>query len=198
MNGSPVDVDRSNWRQLLARWWSEFSLQTKLLAVATLVVSLLMTGITFLALNGIQRDARFSDTRYGRDLGLLLSANVTPLVAEGKDRELAEVADRFWHSSSSLRYIFFADPLGLIYLGIPIGANSGSSELLLSRRPAHPEESGHRPPGVQPLRPTPGLAAALDDAISLLPLHRRCCRLKKRCHSISSGPCQGTLPQVWR
>jgi two-component system sensor histidine kinase NblS len=145
MNGSPVDVDRSNWRQLLARWWSEFSLQTKLLAVATLVVSLLMTGITFLALNGIQRDARFSDTRYGRDLGLLLSANVTPLVAEGKDRELAEVADRFWHSSSSLRYIFFADPLGLIYLGIPIGANSGSSELLLSRRLELPPELRQHP-----------------------------------------------------
>jgi len=145
MNGSPVDVDRSNWRQLLARWWSEFSLQTKLLAVATLVVSLLMTGITFLALNGIQRDARFSDTRYGRDLGLLLSANVTPLVAEGKDRELAEVADRFWHSSSSLRYIFFADPLGLIYLGIPIGANSSSSELLLSRRLELPPELRQHP-----------------------------------------------------
>ncbi|MGB7563743.1 MAG: hypothetical protein WBM08_03220, partial [Prochlorococcaceae cyanobacterium] len=40
-----------NWRQRLGRWWAEFSLQTKLLAVATLVVSLMMTGITFFALN---------------------------------------------------------------------------------------------------------------------------------------------------
>ena len=82
------------WRRALAQWWAEFSLQTKLLAVATLVVSLLMTGITFFALNGIQQDARMSDTRYARDLGLLLSANVTPLVAEGNDRELAAVAER--------------------------------------------------------------------------------------------------------
>ena len=29
-------------------WWSGFSLRTKLLAIATLVVSMLMTGITFL------------------------------------------------------------------------------------------------------------------------------------------------------
>jgi len=123
------------WQQRLSRWWAEFSLQTKLLAVATLVVSLLMTGITFGALNGIQRDARMSDTRYARDLGLLLAANVTPLVAEGSDRQLAAVAERFWTSSSSLRYIFFADPEGIIYLGIPVGANNGgSSELLLSRR----------------------------------------------------------------
>jgi two-component system sensor histidine kinase NblS len=133
------------WRQRLERWWAEFSLQTKLLAVATLVVSLLMTGITFGALNGIQRDARMSDTRYARDLGLLLAANVTPLVAEGDDRQLAAVAERFWQTSRSLRYIFFADPGGIIYLGIPIdtdsssstaasGASASSSELLLSRR----------------------------------------------------------------
>jgi two-component system, OmpR family, sensor histidine kinase NblS len=133
------------WRRALAHWWAEFSLQTKLLAVATLVVSLLMTGITFVALNGIQRDARMSDTRYARDLGLLLSANVTPLVAEGNDRELASVADRFWRSSRSLRYIFFADPDGVIYLGIPIGSNNGSSELLLSRRLELPRDIQNRP-----------------------------------------------------
>ena len=77
----------STWQERLSRWWAEFSLQTKLLVVATMVVSLLITGITFLALNGIKRDAQLSDTRYARDLGLLLSANVTPLVAEGNDRE---------------------------------------------------------------------------------------------------------------
>jgi two-component system sensor histidine kinase NblS len=110
------------WITWLGRWWAEFSLQTKLLAVATLVVSLLMTGITFIALNGIQRDARLSDTRYARDLGLLLSANVTPLVARGDDRQLAVVAEQFWRTSRSLRYIFFADADGLLYLGIPMGS----------------------------------------------------------------------------
>jgi two-component system sensor histidine kinase NblS len=133
------------WWEQLKLWWAEFSLQTKLLAVATLVVSLMMTGITFFALNGIQRDARMSDTRFARDLGLLLSANVTPLVAEGHDRELAAVAERFWRSSRSLRYIFFADPEGVIYLGIPISATNGGSELLLSRRLELPAELQRRP-----------------------------------------------------
>ncbi|MFZ9945828.1 MAG: two-component system sensor histidine kinase NblS [Vulcanococcus sp.] len=134
-----------NWQQRLARWWAEFSLQTKLLAAATLVVSLVMAGICFFALNGIQADVRMSDTRFARDLGLLLSANVTPLVAEGNDRELAAVAERFWKSSRSLRYIFFADPDGVIYLGIPISGSSGSSELLLSRRLELPAELARRP-----------------------------------------------------
>ncbi|MEI6112127.1 MAG: ATP-binding protein [Cyanobium sp. ELA712] len=137
------------WLAALARWWAEFSLQTKLLAVATLVVSLLMTGITFFSLNSIQQDARISDTRYARDLGLLLSANVTPLVAQGDDRELAAVAERFWQSSRSLRYIVFADADGVIYLGIPMG-NGGegtppAGEQLLSRRLELPADLQRRP-----------------------------------------------------
>ncbi len=134
-----------HWSQRLSRWWAEFSLQTKLLAAATLVVSLVMAAICFFALNGIQADVRMSDTRFARDLGLLLSANVTPLVAEGNDRELAAVAERFWKSSRSLRYIFFADPDGVIYLGIPISGSSGSSELLLSRRLELPADLARRP-----------------------------------------------------
>ena len=66
------DIDNNYWTNRLLTWWSGFSLRTKLLAIATLVVSLLMTGITFFALNSIQRDAGMNDTRYARDLGLLL------------------------------------------------------------------------------------------------------------------------------
>ena len=67
------DIDNNYWANRLVSWWSGFSLRTKLLAIATLVVSLLMTGITFFALNSIQKDAGMNDTRYARDLGLLLS-----------------------------------------------------------------------------------------------------------------------------
>jgi two-component system sensor histidine kinase NblS len=140
---------RPAWLEALNRWWAEFSLQTKLLAVATLVVSLLMTGITFVALNGIQRDARMGDTRSARELGLLLSANVTPLVARGENGELEAVAQRFWQTSRSLRYIVFADAEGLIYLGIPMG-NGGdgapmAGEQLLSRRLELPADLQRRP-----------------------------------------------------
>ena len=144
--GGPDPDSESLW-QRIAAWWAEFSLQTKLLAIATLVVSLGMTGITFLALSGIQRDAVMNDTRYARDLGLLLAGNVTELVAQGQDRELADVAEKFWRSSRSVRYIFFADPDGIIYLGIPISASSSSAEgdLRLNRRLELPEELRRRP-----------------------------------------------------
>ena len=43
------DMNTNYWINGLHAWWSGFSLRTKLLAIATLVVSLLMTGITFFA-----------------------------------------------------------------------------------------------------------------------------------------------------
>ena len=144
--GEPPRGNAGLWERI-TEWWAEFTLQTKLLAVATLVVSLMMTGITFFALNGIQRDAVMSDTRYARDLGLLLAGNVTELVAQGQDRELANVAEKFWRSSRSVRYIFFADPEGVIYLGIPISATplSSEGELRLNRRLELPDELQRRP-----------------------------------------------------
>ena len=80
------NMNNNYWINGLLVWWSGFSLRTKLLAIATLVVSLLMTGITFFALNSIQRDAGMNDTRYARDLGLLLSGNVTELVANNQKK----------------------------------------------------------------------------------------------------------------
>ena len=79
-------MNNNYWINGILTWWSGFSLRTKLLAIATLVVSLLMTGITFFALNSIQRDAGMNDTRYARDLGLLLSGNVTELVANNQKK----------------------------------------------------------------------------------------------------------------
>ena len=103
------DLNSNYWINELLAWWSRFSLRTKLLAIATLVVSLLMTGITFFALNSIQRDAGMNDTRYARDLGLLLSGNVTELVANNQKKEISNVAEKFWRSSRNLRYIFFTE-----------------------------------------------------------------------------------------
>ncbi len=116
-----------------------------MLAIATLVVSIVMTGLTFFALNGIQTEARMGDTRYARDLGLLLASNVTPLAVQGNDRELARVTEEFWRSSRSLRYIFYADPEGVIYLGIPISKVDSGNDLLLSRRLELPSDLRQRP-----------------------------------------------------
>ena len=109
-------------------WWSRFNLRSKLLAIGTLVVSFIMTLITFFALSSIQKDAGMNDTRYARDLGLLLSGNVTELVANNQTRELFNVAEKFWRSSRNLRYIFFTDTDGFVKLGIPVSATNSETQ----------------------------------------------------------------------
>ena len=120
--------------EIIARWWSEFTLQTRLMAGATLVVSLIMSGLTFWAVNTIQQDARLNDTRYGRDLGLLLSANVAPLIAKNDRSEVARFSRQFYSNTSSVRYMLYADEAGDIFLGIPFSESEVQTSLTLRRQ----------------------------------------------------------------
>ncbi|MBD6619815.1 cell wall metabolism sensor histidine kinase WalK [Komarekiella sp. 'clone 1'] len=127
-------------REAIANWWSEFTLQTKLLAVATMVVSLVMSGLTFWAVNTIQQDARLNDTRFGRDLGLLLAANVAPLIADHNLTEVAQFSQRFYSSTSSVRYMLYADESGEIFFGIPFWDAQVENSLTIERRIQLPED----------------------------------------------------------
>jgi two-component system, OmpR family, sensor histidine kinase NblS len=124
---------------LITRWWAEFNMQTRLMATATLVVSLIMSTLTFWAVNTIQQDARLQDTRFGQDLGLLLAANVAPLVSEKKYDDVAEFSRKFYNRTSSIRYMMYADEDGNIYYGIPFSEFQVKSSLTLKRRIRLPE-----------------------------------------------------------
>ncbi|WP_107666318.1 two-component system sensor histidine kinase NblS [Cyanothece sp. BG0011] len=124
----------SKIKEILRRWWSEFTLQTKLMAAATLAVSLFMSGLTFWAVNTIQKDAQFNDTRFGRDLGLLLASNVTPLIAEDNLTDVARFSSRFYQSTSSVRYIIYTDETGHIFFGIPYSSAEVQNSLTIERR----------------------------------------------------------------
>ncbi|MEM7553362.1 MAG: ATP-binding protein [Cyanobacteria bacterium P01_A01_bin.84] len=126
-------------RAAIAKWWSEFTLQTKLLAAATLIVSLVMSGLTFWAVNTIQQDAQINDTRFGRDLALLIAADVEPMIAEKNLTEVAKFSQRFYTSTSSIRYMLYADETGKIYFGIPFWEPEVENSLTIQRRIQLPE-----------------------------------------------------------
>ncbi|MDY6783358.1 MAG: ATP-binding protein [Cyanobacteriota bacterium] len=125
--------------KIIGQWWSEFTLQTRLMAGGTLVVSLVMSGLTFWAVNTIQQDARVSDTRFGRDLGVLLATNVAPTIAEGNLTEVARFSSRFYHSTSSVRYLLYADERGRIFFGIPYSEAAVQNSLTIQRHIELPE-----------------------------------------------------------
>ncbi|APB34033.1 PAS/PAC sensor signal transduction histidine kinase [Gloeomargarita lithophora Alchichica-D10] len=129
------------------------------MAAATLVVSLLMSLLTFWAVNSIQQDARMNDTRFGRDLGLLLAANVAPLVAQNNRTELARLSEKFYNSTASIRYLLYADTQGEIYFGIPFSAVEVQNSLTLRRRIQLPELAAPDQPFVRQHLTPDGLIA---------------------------------------
>lgn len=110
------------------------------MAAATLAVSLIMSGLTFWAVNTIQQDARINDTRFGRDLGLLLAANVAPQIAENNLTEVARFSNRFYSSTSSVRYMIYADEDGQIFFGIPFSESEVQNSLTIKRQITLPED----------------------------------------------------------
>jgi two-component system sensor histidine kinase NblS len=126
-------------KQIIKRWWSEFTLQTKLMVTATLAVSLLMSSLTFWAVNSIQEEAYKNDTRFGQDLGLLLASNVAPLLAEDNLTEVAKFSNRFYHNTSSVTYMIYADVEGNIFFGIPFSQKEVKNSLTLQRHIQLPE-----------------------------------------------------------
>ncbi|MEN9245677.1 MAG: PAS domain-containing protein, partial [Thermostichales cyanobacterium SRBZ-1_bins_19] len=122
----------------LWHWWHRLTqnlrLETRLLFAATLAVSLVVSGFTFWAVNSVQQDAQFNDIRFGRDLGLLLAADVAPLVAEHNTQKLAQLSRQYYQNTTSIRYLLYGDPEGQIYYGIPFSNSEVKTSLSLSRR----------------------------------------------------------------
>ena len=85
-----------------------------------------------------------NDTRFGRDLGLLLAANIAPQLAENDLTTVARFSNRFYHSTSSLRYILYADDAGNIRLGIPFSESEVQNSLMIERRIHLPETVGSK------------------------------------------------------
>ena len=127
-------------KEIIALWWSEFTLQTKLMAAATLVVSLIMSSLTFWAVNTIQLESNINDTRFGSDLSILIASNAAPLVAENDLQGLADFSTRFYRSTSSIRYIIYADRFGNIFFGIPYSQAKLENSLTIKRRIQLPED----------------------------------------------------------
>ena len=128
-SGGPDPDSESLW-QRIAAWWAEFSLQTKLLAIATLVVSLVMTGITFLALSGIQRDAVMNDTRYARIWDCFLPEMSPNLWPRGRTENWL-----MWQRSSGAPAAAFATSFS------PIPMESFTSAFPSVRPPQPPKET---------------------------------------------------------
>lgn len=116
----------------LKKWWSDITLQTRLMAMTTLMVSLLMSSLTFWTLTNIQQETRLVDNRFGKDLSLLLAVNITPILEGNNYLQLQQFIEHFYLSTSSIRYILVFNAEGQIYYSIPFSSETAVNLFSLS------------------------------------------------------------------
>nr|QUE29548.1 dfr [Erythrotrichia foliiformis] len=95
--------------------------------ISTLLVSLIMSSLSFWALNSIKQETTITDQNFVKDLTMLLTKNVIPLIEGGLYENLVNVSRGFYNSTSCIRYIIYLDDEGEIYYSIPSFTSDANS-----------------------------------------------------------------------
>ncbi len=103
----------------ISQLWLNINLKTRLMSLTTLSVSLLMSSLTFWALNAIQKDSISTDTRFCRDLSMLFTYNIVDLIDRNNYKELISFIENIYLSTSSIRYIQIFTSDGDLSISLP-------------------------------------------------------------------------------
>lgn len=77
--------------KLMSSFWLRLNFKTRLISLLTVLISLLMSSLTFWSLTTIQKDSLVTDTHFCRDLSLLFASNILSLVEQGNKKELVSL-----------------------------------------------------------------------------------------------------------
>nr|YP_010485101.1 two component sensor kinase [Hypnea cervicornis]UVW80795.1 two component sensor kinase [Hypnea cervicornis] len=117
----------------ISEWWSNINLKTRVMVFMTLVVSLIMSSLTFWSLTIIQEDSIITDTRFCQDLGTLFTSNIIDFVETNNKQELASFVEKIYLNTSSIRYILLFHTDGSLFFSLPVYNNKVQSLLQLHR-----------------------------------------------------------------
>uniref|UniRef100_UPI003001DC17 drug sensory protein A n=1 Tax=Anunuuluaehu liula TaxID=3049639 RepID=UPI003001DC17 len=137
MNYTMVMIICTKSIAIIFRFWSGINFKTRFMALATLTVSLVMSSLTFWALNTIQEDSIIADTRFCKDLSILFANNVLDFVEANNRQELASFVEKIYLSTSSIRYILFFQADGSLFFNLPAYGEEVQSLLQLHRNLFH-------------------------------------------------------------
>nr|YP_010903411.1 drug sensory protein A [Hypnea cryptica]WCH55864.1 drug sensory protein A [Hypnea cryptica] len=117
----------------VSNWWYNINLKTRVMVFMTLLVSLVMSGLTFCSLTIIQEDSIITDTRFCQDLGTLFASNIIDFVETNNKQELASFVEKIYLNTSSIRYILLFHTDGSLFFSLPVYNNKVQSLLQLHR-----------------------------------------------------------------
>nr|YP_009244322.1 hypothetical protein Gvag_111 [Gelidium vagum]AMK96564.1 hypothetical protein Gvag_111 [Gelidium vagum] len=124
-----------NYRKIISsitKFWLKLNLTVRLMALATLTISLIMSSLTFWALTVIQQNSTVTDNRFCRDLGSLFSSDVIDLMYTHDQKGLVGFLEKVYLQTSSIKYIFVFYSDGKFLFGLPYYIYSTQSDSFIS------------------------------------------------------------------
>nr|YP_009510782.1 drug sensory protein A [Gracilaria gracilis]AXI96455.1 drug sensory protein A [Gracilaria gracilis] len=92
----------------------------RFIVLVTLMISVIMSSLTFWSLTVFQEDSIIAGRRFCKDLGLLLASNIVDSTDINNQKDIAYFLEKMYLSTASIRYILFFDQYGNLLLGLPI------------------------------------------------------------------------------
>nr|YP_009511191.1 drug sensory protein A [Gracilariopsis longissima]AXI97068.1 drug sensory protein A [Gracilariopsis longissima]UAD88984.1 drug sensory protein A [Gracilariopsis longissima] len=117
--------------KIFSKKFLDLKLKTRLMIFVTLIISIIMSSLTFWSLSMIQEDSIISDRRFCKDLAILLASNIIDLIDTNSQKDLASFVEKIYLSTASIRYILIFDQNGSLFLGLPIYNTKVQSALQL-------------------------------------------------------------------
>lgn len=97
--------------------WLNFKLQTQIVLTTTLILLLLGTSI-YWSITSLGNLVNINNSHFINDINSLLRDDIVSLLEKNRSSEVITFCERFYKTSTSLRYIIFIDSNGVEY-GIP-------------------------------------------------------------------------------
>nr|YP_009295743.1 conserved hypothetical plastid protein [Mastocarpus papillatus]AOL58227.1 conserved hypothetical plastid protein [Mastocarpus papillatus] len=103
----------------ILKLWSHITLKIRFVALVTLTISVVMSGLTFWALTIIKEDSIFINNLFSIDLGTLFASNILDFVEVNNQYEVASFVEKIYLNTFSVKYILLFDNNGSLFFCLP-------------------------------------------------------------------------------
>nr|QCI07793.1 Drug sensory protein A [Pleonosporium borreri] len=104
----------------IIKWWRDIKCKTRLLIVITILLSLIITTLIFLSLDIIRQDISIINHRFYKDMGELFNSQILDKVNLSNNYQLFSLLEKFYLSTSNIRYIFLFNIDGNLVFSLPM------------------------------------------------------------------------------
>nr|YP_007878329.1 two-component sensor kinase [Calliarthron tuberculosum]AGA63940.1 two-component sensor kinase [Calliarthron tuberculosum] len=105
---------------MILQWWLNINWRTRIISIVILIISLLMSSLTFFALVKIQNDSFHTDIRFCKDIIFILINNLLSLIESNNSQELRAWIENIYLNTSSIAYLQLFNSDGEILFTFPV------------------------------------------------------------------------------